>query len=311
MKSKTLVVILGQARADRLTWDSFQKNVLDALQADLALCIGESIDNNSSNRFWAHARYHWVVPEYEDFGDGFDQIQRDRHRKNSDWRQVLTVPDQWLGGVKGENEHPGSAGILVYLKAKLLEFLDQEEIKNQYDRYVITRSDFIWELPHHKLDRLDSDKIWIPFGEFYWGITDRHVVLSQKYLRPYLDLIGPILSDPDQLIRQMKAYNPKPNWNHEQYILFRLRSQALGKKIRFFPYMMYSVRESTTPTRWAEGEFDEELGFLVKYPSEKIRTRLTRKYLTQKSGEVVLLPDFLFRLVLKGLFSLKVRGWLQ
>ncbi|TNF43428.1 MAG: hypothetical protein EP311_03130 [Cytophagales bacterium] len=311
MKSKTLVIILGQARADRLTWDSFKKNVLKVLEADLALCIGESPENTPSNQYWAHAIYRWVVPEYEDFGDGFDQIQLYRYGKNTDWRQVLTVPDQWLGGIKGKNEHPGSAGILVYLKAKLLEFLEQKEISKKYDRYVITRSDFIWEVPHPKLDRLDPDKIWIPYGEFYWGVTDRHVVLTSNYLRPYLDLIGPVLSEPDQLIRQMQTYNPKPNWNHEQYILFRLRSQGLEKKIRFLPYMMYSVREETTPTRWAEGEFDEELGFLVKYPAEKIRARLTRKYLTKKSGEVVLMPDLLFRWILKGLFSMKVRGWIS
>lgn len=309
--TKTLVVILGQARADRLTWDSFKKNVLDILDADLALCIGESPENTDANQFWAHASHRWVVPEYDDFGEGFDQVQRDRGGEDLEWRQVLTVPDQWLGGIKGENKHPGSAGILVYLKAKLLEFLEKEEIRQKYDRYVITRSDFIWELPHPKMDRLDPDSIWIPYGEFYWGVTDRHVVLSRKFLRPYLDLIGPILSKSDQLIAEMKQYNAKPNWNHEQYILFRLKSQGLGNKIRFLPYMMYSVREASTPTRWAEGELDSELGFFVKYPDEKIRTRLTKKYLTQKSGEVVLLPDLFFRVILKGLFSMKVRGWIS
>ncbi len=309
--TKTLVVILGQVRADRLTWDSFKKNVLDILDADLALCIGESPENTDANLYWAHAKYRWVVPEYDDFGDGFDQVQRDRLGKNTEWRQVLTVPDQWLGGIKGKNEHPGSAGILVYLKARLLDFLENEEIRQKYDRYIITRSDFIWELPHPKMGRLDPDRVWIPYGEFYWGVTDRHVVLSQKFLRPYLDLIGPIVTKPDNLIREMKAYNRKPNWNHEQYILFRLKSQGLGAKIRFLPFMMYSVRESSTPTRWAEGELDSELGFFVKYPNEKIRTRLTKKYLAKKSGEVVLLPDLLFQGILKALFSLKVRGWIS
>lgn len=311
MIPKTLVVILGQARGDRLNWASFKKNVKDILDADLALCIGESPENIPSNQYWAHAIYRWVVPEYEDFGDGFDQIQRDRLGENTEWRQVMTVPDQWLEGIKGENEHPGSAGILVYLKAKLLDFLENEEMQQKYDRYIITRSDFIWELPHPKMDCLVLDRIWIPYGEFYWRVTDRHVVLSQKYLRPYLDLIGPILTKQDSLIREKKVYNPKPNWNHEQFILFRLKSQGLGAKIRFLPFTMYLVREASTPTRWAVGEMDTELGFFVKYPNEKIRTRLTKKYLTQKSGEVVLLSDWLFRLVLKGLFSLKVRGWIS
>jgi len=127
MKAKTLVVILGQARADKLTWYSFKKNVLDILEADLALCIGESPENTSANKFWAHATYRWEVPEYMDFGDGFDQVQLDRYGEITEWRQVLNVPDQWLGGIMGENEQPGSAGILVFLKAKLLEFLEQRK----------------------------------------------------------------------------------------------------------------------------------------------------------------------------------------
>ena len=39
---KRLVCIMAQARTHELTWSQFKKNVLDELDADLALCIGDS-----------------------------------------------------------------------------------------------------------------------------------------------------------------------------------------------------------------------------------------------------------------------------
>ena len=203
MKQQTLVIILGQARAHQLTWPSFKKSLLDELDADLALCVGESPDNNHSNLYWANAKFRWTVPEYEDFGDGFDQIQLDRYGEVTNWREILRVKDQWLGGIKGQGEQPGSAGILIYFRAKLYEFLIKGKITERYDRFIITRSDFIWEVPHYTMDRLNPDFIWIPYGEFYGGVTDRHVILSRKYLQSYLDLIDPIFRDASQLISDM------------------------------------------------------------------------------------------------------------
>ena len=41
VKNKTLVCILGQTRAQDITWTNFNKYVLKSLNADLALCVAE------------------------------------------------------------------------------------------------------------------------------------------------------------------------------------------------------------------------------------------------------------------------------
>ncbi|MCG2587438.1 hypothetical protein [Rhodohalobacter sulfatireducens] len=305
MKQKTLVIILGQARADKLCWSSFKKNVLEELDADLALCVGKSSTNDNSNLFWANAKFRWEVPEYDDFGDGFDQLQKDRYGKITHWRKILQVQNQWLGGIKAEEEHPGSGGLLIYFRAKLYDFLVKEDIISSYQRFVITRSDFIWEIPHPKVERLNPRYLWFPYGEFYGGLTDRHVIISSEHLNAYLNLIDPILHNTDQLIKEMLEYNPYPIWNLEQYILFHLKSLNIAHKVRYIPYMMFSVRKESTPTRWAEGVYDPDLDCLIKYPSEKSRTALTKKYLTDRSGKIMLFNNYLMVMILKSLFFLK------
>ena len=42
--SKTIVILLSETRASELTFDSFKKNVIDELNADLCVCIGVKPD---------------------------------------------------------------------------------------------------------------------------------------------------------------------------------------------------------------------------------------------------------------------------
>ena len=51
--SKVLVCILAQTRSYEVTWKNFKKNVLDELNADLALCVAEKKTDNKfiDNKF--------------------------------------------------------------------------------------------------------------------------------------------------------------------------------------------------------------------------------------------------------------------
>ena len=48
---KTLVCIIAQTRSHEVTWDKFEKNLLNELNADLALCIGVTENYNFNNPF--------------------------------------------------------------------------------------------------------------------------------------------------------------------------------------------------------------------------------------------------------------------
>ena len=54
--SKPLVVVLGETRAHELTYDSFKKNVIDELNADLCVCIGVKPDYDYDNPFYTSAK---------------------------------------------------------------------------------------------------------------------------------------------------------------------------------------------------------------------------------------------------------------
>jgi hypothetical protein len=120
-----------------------------------------------------------------DFGDGFDIAQQclTGSAQLSEWRHILQVKGEWLGGIASPNAQVGSAAILIYFRWLLLHQLVTEDMISQYDRFIVTRSDFFWPCPHPPLSLLSQKYIWFPDGEFYGGLTDRHVVVSRSDLQ--------------------------------------------------------------------------------------------------------------------------------
>jgi hypothetical protein len=273
---RTLVCIIAETRSWKITWPSFKTNVLDALNADLALCIGMDDSYNQDNPFWQTARYLWTSKEYEDYGDGFDEAQSRLigDAPALDWRTILRVKDQWLGGIKGHDQHPGSAGILIYFRWLLLERLRSSGALEHYDRFVITRSDFVWLSAHPSLEVLTPDYIWMPDGENYGGLTDRHVVLARDDVELYLNLMEPIVCDTSALISAMQG---RSNWNLESYIKQHLRWRGALARVKLFPYLMYSVRERQGSTRWARGVWNNRQNCFIKYISEYAAAQFWRQ----------------------------------
>ncbi len=182
------------------------------------------------------------------------------------WSQFLKIKDQFLGGIKDENhQHPGSAGILIFFRWFLLKNLLENDLIEKYDRFIITRSDYIYRIEHPKNNYFDENYLYIPDGENYGGFTDRHVVLSKNNIIEYLNIFNNMVNRSFEYYLSMKHKN---DWNLEQLIKFHLEKNNLIDTVKSMPYIMYSVRPKDGTTRWAKGNFDEKLGYFIKYPSE-------------------------------------------
>jgi hypothetical protein len=274
-----LVIVLAETRAHEHTFDLFKQNVLDNFQADLCLCVADNEREDVNNRFYRHAKYVWRYPEPDDWGNAFDDAQR-QSGFDIEWRGLLHVGNQWLGGVRGEAQHPGSAGILLFFRWFLKHRLLTTGTISHYDRFIVTRSDFIHRIPHAPLELLDPKYIWIPFGEDWGGYTDRHIITNQKDILSVLSITDPILSEPGNLAAAMKHFN---EWNLERFIKFSFDRQGLTERVRRYPYTMYSIRSVDGNTRWQRGRFNEQLGYYIKYPGEYERFRWARLLISEKS----------------------------
>lgn len=103
-------------------------------------------------------------------------------------------------------------------------------------------------MPHPNLDVLDDNFIWIPNSEHYGGVTDRHVVISNKHIIKYLNILNTLILKSNDYYDKLKNYD---RWNLESIIKFHLEQEQIFDKVKFFPYIMFAVRPINGITRWS------------------------------------------------------------
>ena len=130
--------------------------------------------------------------------------------------------------------------------------------------------------------------VWVPTGEDYAGICDRHVVCSSDMVMKVIDVLPSLLSDPDLYHTSQGALrNTKP----EQFLKLFWEKTGVFPKIRRFDRVMFTLMQDgvdTTRGRTASRRhIDDKLmrkGLRVKYPHEYHEARCTCKQKGRESG---------------------------
>jgi hypothetical protein len=273
------VVILCETRAWELTADEFFGNVMAPLQADLALCVGAN-EREVPNPFYDAARYVWQFPEPEDWGDAYEAAVGSR-----DWEALLTVHEQFFGGVDhAECQNVGSGAIIMFFRYLLRLRLTEEGLLDEYDWIIVTRSDFRWPTVHPPVDCFDRGAIHVLDGEQWGGVSDRYVAIPKNKIRSYLEIVDPIFTEPVELAQRLRAAlegdeSDYKYFNPEKFLAFRMRELGIWADLRWLPYVPFAVRLPGAHTRWSEGELNAGLGYYVKYADEYRRAQIVSKYI--------------------------------
>jgi hypothetical protein len=259
--NRTMVVLLGNLRCGELAWESLYRNVLDVNSADLALVTQEPREDLRTASLFRRAKYVWKVPYFDDWADALDQIN------GSAWREALFQvyhPNSIvLGGIGGRR---GSGAIIFWLRWFLSERIRDLGWTEKYDRFIVTRNDHYYLCPHD-LGSLDPSYLWLPTGQNYGGLSDRHLVVSSKDLLQALDILPPVLANPHnykQLIGRRVA-------NSERLLSLRWKEEGLFPLVRRFPRTMFICAmdgDISTLSAIAPNETNE--GVHLKYEEEYI-----------------------------------------
>lgn len=268
---KCLVIIICQTRGHKTVWESFQRNVLQTLDADLALCVSKT---NTTDSFREHAKYTWEYDDFANWADAYDIVHREIGGTEH-WRQILEVDPGRDSCLFGGIRYPhtiGSGAVLFYYRWKALENIRRLGLKDKYDWFIITRSDYMYPVPHVPLDMLSPTSVWIPNGEHYGGVTDRHLICPSRFIERSIDMLGPILMYPKQTLIEYRKWLNGKGANPESFIAYYLERQNIP--IQFVPYFMYTVREldeKPNPTQYGLAGHNRYLStnYGLKYPQEK------------------------------------------
>ncbi len=268
---KCLVIFLGQIRASNIVAESFDKYVRSSInpggEVDLALCRCEGYSEPDSY-FANTAKYVWECPQPLSWNGVFKEVARSIGVADpSAWESLLDIPGNWMGEItEAAGVRPGSAVRCIFLRYLALSMIERLGLLQEYSWFILTRSDYLYLAPHPPLDLLSNASAWAPRAEAYWGITDRHIVFKTSEARRVLDVLTPLLKDPQLFRRRLSR---ACSWNLERYLKVAYLANGLFSALRFYPTTAFLVRNADTDTSWSRGTFSRDLGYFVKYPSER------------------------------------------
>ena len=182
---------------------------------------------------------------------------------------MVKLNDTFLGG-SGIHQSMGSGLIIMYWREILRRELTKE-ILESYEWFVITRSDFLWQIEHPNVNLLKKDKVYLLDGEKYEGISDRHIIFHRDNAEKVLAFASPIFNDALG-IKEKLILNSYTEMNPEKYLAFIAKEFGLSESFIFIPYLGYAIRHPETSTRWSLGVFDQSRNYFIKYPTEVAAT---------------------------------------
>jgi hypothetical protein len=296
---KTLTIILGLTREANFTYPSLLSKVLIPLDSDLAFC--GSAHSDEPDPILENSKFVWNEPDPTDWSAACDSISLDY----GSWREFGKVPSNLLTG-SFPNQTAGPGMIFAY-RWEILRRHITEEILNSYEWFVITRSDFLWEIEHPSIDLLQKEKIYQMDGYTYGGITDRHIVFHREYARKIFAFAKPIFGKDVTIKNKFVATLGKATWqnspvnhlNFEQYLLFITREFGLENQFTLIPYLGYLIRHEKTATNWSSGVFYPNRNFYIKYPNELAAVSLNKiLFRSQKNWSSFFNHSITYRLLL-------------
>ncbi|KAL3800679.1 hypothetical protein HJC23_006141 [Cyclotella cryptica] len=262
-QSRTLVIVMGSLRGGEATWGSMYKNLLEVNKADLALVVGARTEENKTSSLYTKAKYVYEYQEYDDWADAVDLIN------GTSWRvELLNFTNSKLGLFGGVNGFRGSGAIIFMSRWFVAKAFKQFKWEEKYDRFVLTRSDYFYAC-EHDLTLLDPTKIWIPDGEDYGGITDRHLICGKELFLRAIDIYPTIVQHPTKFVdNSWKRLNP------EKLIKQRWQEENLWRSVRRFRRVMFTCAVPGDQTRWRPmGEDIVEEGVYLKYQKEYVSSK--------------------------------------
>jgi hypothetical protein len=246
-RQKTLVILLGNARGGKCTWDTLNEHVLRPLSADLALLFDHGPDDDNQSLF-NKAKHIWTdkvdfLKVWDKAADALGASAKDREYKNR-------PADNIHGGLKKGVR--GSGGIIAAFRSVLVN--EHADAVKEYDRIILTRSDHYYACDHPDV-RPDEGLIYVPPDEGYGGLTDRHVVFHADDFEKVVDIV-PFLIER----------------KHRGNIETALRDMWKDNKLMVVPIgrTFFEVKRDEDNTRWGNASKNawehSDDGLNLKYP---------------------------------------------
>tara|TARA_B100000965_G_C19602128_1_gene763403 strand:+ start:3052 stop:3915 length:864 start_codon:yes stop_codon:yes gene_type:complete len=243
---KYLTVLAGNPRGGEQTWESLYKYVINHLDSDLALCTGDKWV--TENSLFNKSDFTWIFQEPDNWFDYYEE------NFTNNWYNFFSLGKE-TGLYNSGNIHFAIKDII------LKNYIDTLE---DYDFVIYSRFDQFYTDYHIDIPE-NSNNIWIPSGENYHGVGDRHAIVPGKEVRNFLNICEYVdspesIKDPPEYLNCETAY--KRFLHHTNLI----------ERVKRYERKQFTSSLKTDKTNWRVGIYSLYFykNLMIKYPDEFI-----------------------------------------
>ena len=247
-KKNYLVILAGNPRGGSRTWNSLIQNVINPLNADLAICTSEKFYQKSV--LTKEAKYEWIFKEPNNWFEYYEE------HFNNNWKHFFSL------GLKTGLYNSGS----IHFAIKDIVLRNYLKIIENYDYMIYSRFDQFYVGKQFEATTSEK-KIYIPAGEDYFGINDRHAIVETSVVKQFLDICTYIDDD-------ISTLNPPKYLNCESAYYRFLKEEDLLKYVYRYERSQFTTAQSIDKTNWRVAKYRVYFykDLFIKYPDEFMDT---------------------------------------
>eukprot|EP00457_Paulinella_chromatophora_P007342 gb/GEZN01007365.1/.p1 GENE.gb/GEZN01007365.1/~~gb/GEZN01007365.1/.p1 ORF type:complete len:463 (-),score=8.04 gb/GEZN01007365.1/:53-1441(-) len=254
---RVLVIAIGNVRGGLFAWESLSRYVLQPLQADLLVAVGvraEEAGKTRESHIVKLAKYYVPILEPDDWGIILNQamygLLGDGNR--TDWVNLCTVNSggSYMGGIKDPRCKHQRARTAAQLGLRWIvyKYLIASARYMDYDRFILTRTDYMYICRFPPLHTLDPQYVWTQICGSFWGYSDRVTVASQDNILQILEWPLAITTKPTEWTEKYRACHVK---NFESAWKCYIENK-LPNKTRFFLHPAVVVAHKNDTSTWSK-----------------------------------------------------------
>jgi hypothetical protein len=175
-----------------------------------------------------------------------------------------------------------------------MNHMQQFQFHDLYDRFVVTRSDHYYKCQHDLRDLVPANHIYVPNGEDWKGLCDRHFVASAEHVYAALNILPPLIRNPERY-----AHLPAPGFHPlattETFLRLRWGEDGLFPLVRRFARPMFTCAVPGDNFLWT-APFKDTIpeGVLVKYKQEYAlaKSECLQSHISKNTDLALVADDF-------------------
>jgi hypothetical protein len=257
---RVLACYWGLDRATDVTFLGFKKFVLDVLNADL--CAAVTDKNRDGSGAWRNSAKYLDVYEEPQSYEPFVSSRAQALALNSSLERVL------------HNNFLHPTGIQqMYSKARIWRLIEQHGLLEEYDWFLVCRTDLFWLAPHVDFRGDETRSVWVPYAgrkSDRQGYYDRAVVVHKSRVQHVLTLMDTVSAESHPFMDALRGYPGSVGRSTNCESFYRQYLEFANLPIKRFDFTAFVTATNASIASQHAAHLNQDMGHLYRYTDEYV-----------------------------------------